>query len=49
MRLISFRRIGDKLEELLPSLETLVLTNNSVQELGDLDSLGSFNNLTYLS
>ena len=36
--LYPFRRIGEHLEECLPSLESLILTNNNVQELGDLDN-----------
>ncbi|XP_076085970.1 U2 small nuclear ribonucleoprotein A'-like [Mytilus galloprovincialis] len=42
-------RISDTLAESIQSLETLVLSNNSMQELGDLDSLGSMKSLTYLS
>ncbi|XP_047218509.1 U2 small nuclear ribonucleoprotein A' [Girardinichthys multiradiatus] len=42
-------RIGENLEQSLPSLRELVLTNNSIQELGDLDLLASVKTLTLLS
>lgn len=42
-------RIAENLHEPLPALETLVLTNNQIQNLGDLDPLASLRNLTYLS
>uniref|UniRef100_A0A1E1XFR1 Probable U2 small nuclear ribonucleoprotein A' n=1 Tax=Amblyomma aureolatum TaxID=187763 RepID=A0A1E1XFR1_9ACAR len=42
-------RIGENLQEHLPALETLVLTNNQIQNLGDLDPLASIKTLTYLS
>jgi U2 small nuclear ribonucleoprotein A' len=42
-------KIADNLEEALPSLEWLILTNNSIQELGDLDSLSKLTNLECLS
>lgn len=42
-------RIGDGLETCLPNLETLVLTNNSMQDLNDLEPLGSIKSLRYLS
>lgn len=42
-------RIAEGLEESLPNLETLILTNNSIQELGDLDPLSAHKNLKYLS
>ncbi|EFX71324.1 hypothetical protein DAPPUDRAFT_60299 [Daphnia pulex] len=42
-------RIADGLGEVIPNLETLVLTNNHLQELGDLDPLAEFSKLTYLS
>ncbi|KAJ4947545.1 hypothetical protein JOQ06_009580 [Pogonophryne albipinna] len=42
-------RIGDNLEQSLPSLTELVLTNNNIQELGDLDPLASVRTLTLLS
>ncbi|KAG7468137.1 hypothetical protein MATL_G00139500 [Megalops atlanticus] len=42
-------RIGEGLEHSLPSLKELVLTNNNIQELGDLDPLASIKTLTLLS
>ncbi|CAN8004073.1 unnamed protein product [Ixodes hexagonus] len=42
-------RIGENLQENLPALETLVLTNNQIQNLGDLDPLATVKSLTYLS
>uniref|UniRef100_A0A0E9WZ34 U2A'/phosphoprotein 32 family A C-terminal domain-containing protein n=1 Tax=Anguilla anguilla TaxID=7936 RepID=A0A0E9WZ34_ANGAN len=42
-------RIGEGLEHTLPSLKELVLTNNNIQELGDLDPLASIKTLTLLS
>ncbi|KAH6941013.1 hypothetical protein HPB50_012055 [Hyalomma asiaticum] len=42
-------RIAENLQEHLPALETLVLTNNQIQNLGDLDPLASIKTLTYLS
>ncbi|KAJ8340344.1 hypothetical protein SKAU_G00349770 [Synaphobranchus kaupii] len=42
-------RIGEGLEHALPSLKELVLTNNNIQELGDLDPLASIKTLTLLS
>uniref|UniRef100_A0A7N8YAT3 Small nuclear ribonucleoprotein polypeptide A' n=1 Tax=Mastacembelus armatus TaxID=205130 RepID=A0A7N8YAT3_9TELE len=42
-------RIGENLEQSLPSLTELVLTNNNIQELGDLDPLASVKTLTLLS
>lgn len=42
-------RVCEHLEEHLPNLESLVLTNNGLQELGDLDNLSTVKNLTYLS
>jgi U2 small nuclear ribonucleoprotein A' len=44
-----YRRITDGLGEVIPNLENLVLTNNHLQELGDLDPLAEFKKLTYLS
>jgi len=43
------RRITDGLGEVIPNLENLVLTNNHLQELGDLDPLAECKKLTYLS
>lgn len=42
-------RISENLEVNLPNLESLILTNNSVQELGDLDNLSTISTLTTLS
>ncbi|XP_035484084.2 U2 small nuclear ribonucleoprotein A' [Scophthalmus maximus] len=42
-------RIGENLEQSLPSLTELVLTNNNIQELGDLDPLASVKTLSLLS
>uniref|UniRef100_A0A3P9D1H5 Small nuclear ribonucleoprotein polypeptide A' n=1 Tax=Maylandia zebra TaxID=106582 RepID=A0A3P9D1H5_9CICH len=42
-------RIGENLEQSLPSLTELILTSNNIQELGDLDPLASVKTLTLLS
>ncbi|KAL4235560.1 U2 small nuclear ribonucleoprotein A' [Mactra antiquata] len=42
-------RVADGLEHGIPNLETLILTNNGLQELGDLDSLESLKNLKCIS
>uniref|UniRef100_A0A0L8I707 U2A'/phosphoprotein 32 family A C-terminal domain-containing protein n=1 Tax=Octopus bimaculoides TaxID=37653 RepID=A0A0L8I707_OCTBM len=42
-------RIGEDLELFVPNLETIILTNNSIQELSDLDNLANCKNLKYLS
>lgn len=42
-------RLGENLEQSLPNLKELVLTNNNIQELGDLDPLASIRNLSLLS
>lgn len=42
-------RISENLEEYIPNLDTLILTNNLVQELGDLDPLITLKNLRVLS
>ncbi|KAM6058929.1 U2 small nuclear ribonucleoprotein A' isoform 1-T1 [Chlamydotis macqueenii] len=44
-----FSRIGENLEQALPSLTELVLTNNNIAELGELDPLSTIKSLTYLS
>ncbi|TKC36789.1 hypothetical protein EI555_015212 [Monodon monoceros] len=41
-------RIGEGLDQALPCLTELILTNNSLVELGDLDPLASLKSLTYL-
>ncbi|ORX59879.1 U2 snRNP-specific A [Piromyces finnis] len=42
-------RIDLELPKSLPNLESLILTNNQIQELGDLDVLGEMKKLKYLS
>ncbi|XP_074521697.1 U2 small nuclear ribonucleoprotein A' [Halichoeres trimaculatus] len=42
-------RVGENLEQSLPSLKELVLTNNNIQELGDLDPLATVKTLSLLS
>lgn len=42
-------RIGENLEQYIPNLETLVLTNNNLTELGDLDPLATLPKLRTLS
>nr|ACQ58133.1 U2 small nuclear ribonucleoprotein A [Anoplopoma fimbria]ACQ58481.1 U2 small nuclear ribonucleoprotein A [Anoplopoma fimbria] len=42
-------RIGENLEHSLQGLTELVLTNNNIQELGDLDPLATVKTLTLLS
>lgn len=42
-------RIQENLEECLPKLESIILTNNNIQELGDLDVLASVKSLRTLS
>ncbi|XP_007452521.1 PREDICTED: U2 small nuclear ribonucleoprotein A'-like [Lipotes vexillifer] len=42
-------RIGEGLDQALPYLTELILTNNSLVELGDLDPLASLKSLTYPS
>ncbi|XP_031424559.1 U2 small nuclear ribonucleoprotein A' [Clupea harengus] len=42
-------RIGENLEQSLPSMKELILTNNNIQELGDLDPLATVKTLTLLS
>lgn len=41
-------RIAEGLEESLPNLEWLILTNNALQELGDIDALAGFKKLECL-
>lgn len=45
---ILFSRIGENLEESIPNTESIILTNNSMQELGDLDVLSTLPNLRTL-
>ena len=42
-------RIGDSLHESIPNLDTLILTNNNVQDLADIEALSSCSNITMLS
>lgn len=42
------RRIGEHLEQSLPNLDTLILTNNNLQELGDIDPLSTVTTLQTL-
>lgn len=42
-------RIGENLQESLPSLESIILTNNQIQELGDVDTLFTVKSLVSLS
>ncbi|GBN10626.1 U2 small nuclear ribonucleoprotein A' [Araneus ventricosus] len=42
-------RIGENLQESLPNLDTIILTNNHIQELGDIDPLATVKSLTSLS
>jgi len=42
------RRIAEHLEQNLPNLDTLILTGNNIQELGDVDTLSSVTTLTTL-
>ena len=42
------RRIGENLEESVPNIESVILTNNSMQELGDLDVLSTLPKLETL-
>lgn len=41
-------RVAENLEESIPNLETLILTGNNIQELGDLDPLSSLPKLKSL-
>eukprot|EP00112_Aurelia_sp_Birch-Aquarium-sp1_P026015 Seg897.7 transcript_id=Seg897.7/GoldUCD/mRNA.D3Y31 product="U2 small nuclear ribonucleoprotein A'" protein_id=Seg897.7/GoldUCD/D3Y31 len=42
-------RIQENLEQSIPNLETLVLTNNNISELADVEPLASVKSLRYLS
>lgn len=42
-------KIQNNLEQSIPNLERLILTNNYIQDLQDIDPLGSLNKLTNLS
>lgn len=43
------QRVDAATAKQLPNLNSLVLTNNQIAELGDLDALGDFSRLEYLS
>ena len=43
------QQIQKNIGEQLPNLKTLILTNNNIQELGDIDPLASCEKLEYLS
>jgi len=42
-------RIGDSLHESIPKLDTLILTNNNIQELADIEALSTCSDITMLS
>lgn len=42
-------RIGDSLQESIPDLDTLILTNNNIQDLAEIEALSSCSNITLLS
>ncbi len=42
-------RIGENLEESLPALDTVVFTNNNVQELADIETLSTCKNIRMIS
>ncbi|KAL1924331.1 uncharacterized protein VTP21DRAFT_7366 [Calcarisporiella thermophila] len=42
-------RLDSSVAQFLPNLEALILTNNTIQELGDLEPLGAFKKLQYVS
>ena len=42
-------RFGEGLEESLPNLKTLVMTNNNIQELADIETLSSVKTIELLS
>lgn len=46
---LRFSRLAEHLEEYIPNLESLVLTGNQLEELGDIDPLATLENLTSLS
>lgn len=43
------RRISPTLHEVVPSLEALILTNNMLQDLGEVDNLAKLEHLTHLA
>jgi len=42
-------RIGENLEESLPALDSVIFTNNSIQELADVETLSTVKTLTMIS
>ena len=44
-----FRRIADGLEESLPNLTSIILTNNNIQELADIEKLAPLQTLEFIS
>ena len=42
-------RIENEISKAVPNVTTIVLTKNRIQELGDLDPLGGFGKLVFLS
>ncbi|CAH0555506.1 unnamed protein product [Brassicogethes aeneus] len=42
-------RIGEHLEEYIPNMESLIMTGNHLEDLGDIDPLATLENLTSLS
>ena len=44
-----FRRIGDGLDESLPNIKSIVLTNNNIQELADIEKLSALQSLEFIS
>lgn len=47
--IINFSRITDDLAETIPNLESLVLTGNNIQELGEIDALSKLQKFIALS
>ena len=47
--LLIYSRIADALEENLPNLTTLILTNNNIQDLADLEQLSGMQTLEMIS
>lgn len=44
-----YRRIGESLHETIANLETLILTNNMIQDLAEIDNLCELKELQHLS
>lgn len=47
-KLFCSSRISENLEEYIPNLDSLILTGNQIEELGDIDPLNTLENLTNL-